>query len=72
SFWTHIVQLTLNVQYPFELILIFQNGTIALLKHLSITIEQEGIEKNLILKELSVYIIVRQCKIHQMMDATGL
>ncbi|CAF4014703.1 unnamed protein product [Rotaria magnacalcarata] len=71
-FWSRAVQLTLSVQYPFEIIVILQNGAIPLLEHLNITFEQEQYEEKPYLQEHQPDIQFCQSDIRRMTDATRL
>ncbi len=71
-FWPHTVQLTLSVQYPFELVVILRNGVIPHLEHLNVTIEQEQLEEKPYLKKPPPNIQFCERDICQMADATRL
>ncbi|CAF3475682.1 unnamed protein product [Rotaria socialis] len=71
-FWSRAVQLTLSVQYPFEIIVILQSGAIPLLEHLNITFEQEQFEEKPYLQEKQPDIQFCQSDIRRMTDATRL
>jgi len=71
-FWPHTVQLTLSVQYPFELVVILRNDVIPYLEHLNVTIEQEQFEEKPYLKTPPPNIELCKRDIRQMADATRL
>lgn len=71
-FWSRTVQLTLSVQYPFEIIIILQNGAIPLLEHLNITFEQEQYEEKPYLQKQQPQIQFCPSDIRRITDATRL
>ncbi len=71
-FWPHTVQLTLSVQYPFELVVILRNDVIPYLQHLNVTIEQEQFKEKPYLKTPPPNIELCKRDIRQMADATRL
>jgi hypothetical protein len=71
-FWARTVELTLSIQYPFELVLILQNGAIPLLEHLYVTIEQEKFEEKPYLLNPPPHIQLCERNIREMADATRL
>ncbi len=72
-FWPHIVQLTLSIQYSFELIVILQRGTMPHLEHLNVTIEQEKFDEKSYLGESPPrYTQLCDIAIRQRADATRL
>ncbi|CAF1364019.1 unnamed protein product [Rotaria sordida] len=71
-FWACTVQLTLSIQYPFELVIILQNGAIPLLEHLYVTIEQEQYISKPYSKKPEPDIQLCERDIRQMANATRL
>ncbi|CAF4318528.1 unnamed protein product, partial [Rotaria sordida] len=66
------VQLTLTIQFPFEMIFILQNSAIPFLEHLYITIEQEQLRRESYLDASQPQIQFCESDIRQMTDGTRL
>jgi hypothetical protein len=71
-FWSRTVQLTLSVQYPFEILTILQNGAIPLLEHLNITFEQEQYKEKPYLQKRQPRVPFCQFDIRRIADASRL
>ncbi|CAF1355490.1 unnamed protein product [Rotaria sordida] len=70
--WSRTVQLTLTIQFPFEMIFILQNSAIPFLEHLYITIEQEQLRRESYLDASQPQIQFCESDIRQMTDGTRL
>ncbi|CAF4438961.1 unnamed protein product [Rotaria sp. Silwood2] len=70
--WSRTVQLTLTIQFSFEMIFILQNSAIPFLEHLYITIEQEQLRRKSYLDAPQLQIQFCESDIRQMTDGTRL
>ncbi|CAF1301281.1 unnamed protein product [Adineta steineri] len=70
--WSHTVQLTLTVQFPFEIIFVLQNNAIPCLEYLYITIEHEKCTREPYMNGPQPQIEFCENHILQMADATRL
>ncbi|CAF3855020.1 unnamed protein product [Rotaria sordida] len=70
--WSSTVQLTLTIQFPFEMIFILETNAIPFLEHLYITVEQEQLRINPYLDAPPPQIQFCESDIRQMTDGTRL